>query len=234
VSEHFDHDELLDTAIAWVLGALPDDEAADFAAVLADDPHAQAEVARLQPVADALGLAVPPADPPPSLKANVMAIVEREAQLLAAAGPEADQPPRPRRRGLFARPWLAAAAVACALAIGIVIGIALSSGPGSVDHPVTGVQRWASVAGHVVQRGDDGTLELTGVPSLPAGRVYKIWLMRDGRPVGDRAFTPDPDGTVSVALRGDLDGASAVAISRETNPDVRAPTTTPVVTASLA
>jgi hypothetical protein len=72
------------------------------------------------------------------------------------------------------------------------------------------------------------------VPSLPAGRVYKIWLMRDGRPVGDRAFTPDPDGTVSVALRGDLDGASAVAISRETNPDVRAPTTTPVVTASLA
>jgi anti-sigma-K factor RskA len=233
MSERLDHDELLDTAAAWVLGALPDDEAADFAAVLADDPRARAEVAGLQPVADALGLAVPPADPPPSLKANVMAIVEREAQLLAATGPEADRPPRPGRRGLFARPWLAATAVACALAVGIAIGLVLSGGPGSVDHPVTGVQRWASVGGHVVQRGDDGALQLTGVPGLPADQVYKVWLMRDGRPVGDRAFTPDPDGTASVELRGDLDGASAVAISRETNPDVRAPTTTPVVTASL-
>jgi anti-sigma-K factor RskA len=95
VSERFDHEELRDAAAAWVLGALPDDEAAAFEAALAHSPQAQAEVARLQPVADALGLAVPPADPPPSLKANVMAIVEREAQLLAAAGPEADQPPRP-------------------------------------------------------------------------------------------------------------------------------------------
>lgn len=239
MSERFDHDELLDTAAAWVLGALPDDEAADFEAVLARSPEARAEVARLQPVADALGLAVAPADPPASLKASVMAVVEREAQLLAATGPEADRAPEPerRRRGLgrlFARRWLTATAVACALVVGIGIGIALSGGSNAVDHPVTGVQQWASVAGNVVQRGDQGELELRSVPRLRAGQVYKVWLMRDGRPVGDRAFTPDPDGTASVNLRGDLDGASAVAISRETNPDATAPTTTPVVTASLA
>jgi anti-sigma-K factor RskA len=241
VSERFDRDELLDTAAAWVLGALPEEEAAEFEAVLARSPEAQAEVARLQPVADALGQAVPPADPPPSLKANVMAIVEREAQLLAAAGPEADRPPEPERErrrgwlgGLVARPWLTATAVACALAIGIGIGVAVSSGPSTVDHPVTGVQRWASVAGNVVQSGDRGELELTGVPRLPAGQLYKVWLMRNGKPVGDRVFRPDPDGQASVNLRGDLDGASAVAISRETDPDVTAPTTTPVLTASLA
>jgi anti-sigma-K factor RskA len=242
VSERFDHDELLDTAAAWVLGALPDDEAAAFEALLATDPEAQAEVARLQPVADALGLAVPPAQPPPSLKANVMAIVEREAELLAAAGPEADRPPAPpapERRGrlarLFARPGLVAAACACALAIGIGIGLGLSSGgPDTVEHPVTGVQQWASVSGDVVQRGDHGELQLANVPRLPNGQVYKVWLMRDGKPVGDRAFTPDPDGTASVNLRGDLHGASAVAISRETDPDVTAPTTTPIVTASMA
>jgi anti-sigma-K factor RskA len=232
-------DERLDTAAAWVLGALPDDEAAAFEALLAGDPALQAEVARLQPVADALGLAVPPADPPPSLKADVMAIVEREALLLAAAGPQADRPPAPPARGrlgrLFARPGLVAVACACALAIGIAIGLAVSSaGPSTVDHPVTGVQRWASVSGVVEQRGDRGELQLAHVPELPAGQVYKVWLMRDGRPVGDRAFMPDPDGTVSVNLRGDLDGASAVAISRETDPDVTAPTTTPIVTASLA
>lgn len=240
MSERFDHDELLDTAAAWVLGALPEAEAANFAAVLANSPEAQAEVARLQPVADALGLAVPPADPSPSLKANVMAIVEREAALLAVAGPEADRPAapeRPARRGwlagLFARPWLTATAVAGALAVGIVIGVLLSSGPSAVDHPVTGVQQWATVTGKVVQHGDRGELELADVPKLPAGQVYKVWVLRDGTPVGDRAFMPDPDGGASVNLRGDLDGASAVAISRETDPDVRAPTTTPVVTASL-
>jgi hypothetical protein len=124
--------------------------------------------------------------------------------------------------------------VACALAIGIGIGVALSSGPTSVDHPVAGVQQWAPVAGNVVQKGDRAELELTGVPKLPAGQVYKVWLMRNGKPVGDRAFTPDPDGKASVNLRGDMDGASAVAISRETDPDVTAPTTTPVITASLA
>ncbi len=42
MSEHFDHSELLDTAAAWVLGALPDDEAANFEAVLANSPEAQA------------------------------------------------------------------------------------------------------------------------------------------------------------------------------------------------
>jgi anti-sigma-K factor RskA len=241
MSGRFDREDLKDTAAAWVLGALPDDEAAAFAAQLAADPDAQAEVARLQPVADALGLAVPPAQPPPSLKANVMAIVEREAALLAAAGPEADRPaaPAPERRGrlarLFARPGLVAAACACALAIGIGIGIGLSSGgPDTVQHPVAGVQRWASVTGDVVQRGDHGELQLANVPRLPTGQVYKVWLMRDGKPVGDRAFTPDPDGTAAVNLRGGLHGASAVAISRETDPDTTAPTTTPIATASLA
>ena len=213
---------------------------APFEALLATDPDAQAEVARLQPVADALGLAVPPAEPPPSLKANVMAIVQREAELLAAAGPEADRPPpaRPQRerRRWFTRSRLALTALACVVAVGIgvAIGVGVSGGPGTVDHPVTGVQQWASVTGAVQQRGGAGVVELAHVPRLPDGQVYKVWLMRNGKPVGDRAFTPDPDGEASVNLRGDLHGASAVAISRETDPDVTAPTTTPIVTASLA
>lgn len=240
MSERFDHDELRETAAAWVLGALPDDEAAAFAALLVTSPDAHAAVARLQPVADALAMAVPPAQPPASLKANVMAIVEREAELLAAAGPAADRPPeRLERRGglgrLFARPWLTATAVAGALALGIGIGIAVSSGgSGMVDHPVTGVQQWAAVTGDVEQRGDQGLVDLANLPKLPAGNVYKVWLMRNGTPVGDRAFTPDPDGTALVNLRNDMEGASALAISRETDPDVTAPTTEAVVTAPLA
>jgi len=228
-----EHDELLDTAAAWVLGALPADEAAAFEAALAGDPQLQAEVARLQGAADALALAAPAAEPPASLKANVMAIVEGEAELMAAAGPAADRPPT--RRRWFARPWLTATAVTAALAIGIGIGIAVSGGgPETVAHPVTGVQRWAAVTGSVAARGDRGVVELSNLPRLPRGEVYKVWLQRNGRMVGDRAFTPDPDGHASVDLRGGVQGVTKVAITHETDPGVAAPTSAPIVTASLA
>ena len=53
--------------------------------------------------------------PPPALKARIMAEVEREAALLAAAGPEADRPARApapaRRRTWFGLPAIVAEAI---------------------------------------------------------------------------------------------------------------------------
>ena len=42
-----------------------------------------------------LPVAVPPVSPPKELKSRVMSVVESEAELLQAAGSEADRPARP-------------------------------------------------------------------------------------------------------------------------------------------
>jgi anti-sigma factor RsiW len=75
---------------AWVLGALPEDEAERFRAHLADCAACRREVAELQIVADTLPLAAVQVAPPPELKGRIMSAVRAEADVLAAAGPEAD------------------------------------------------------------------------------------------------------------------------------------------------
>jgi anti-sigma-K factor RskA len=78
---------------AWVLGALPGDEARRFAAHLETCEICSREVAELQMVADTLPLAAPQLAPPPELRERIMAAVRAEAAVLAAAGPEADVVP---------------------------------------------------------------------------------------------------------------------------------------------
>ena len=99
--------EHIDDAAAYVLGALPDDEVEPFVAHLATcaDLPARGRRAARWP-STRCPLAAPPAAPPPELRGRIMAVVNAEAELLAAAGPEADRPPPPgaaRRAGLRER-----------------------------------------------------------------------------------------------------------------------------------
>ena len=77
---------------AYALGALEDDEAVRFQGHLAGCSDCTREVAELQPVVDRLPEAVPPAIASPALKERVMSVVRSEAELLRAAGPQADRP----------------------------------------------------------------------------------------------------------------------------------------------
>ena len=87
------HDQWEDATAAYVLGALDETERAAFEEHLAGCPACREEVDELRPAVEVLPISVEPVDPPPALKARIMAEVEREASLLAAAGPEADRPP---------------------------------------------------------------------------------------------------------------------------------------------
>jgi anti-sigma-K factor RskA len=229
------------TAAAWVLNALPDDEAAAFAAELEVNPQLRDEVARLRPVIDLLALAAPAAEPSPGLQDRIMAIVQREADLLAAAGPEADRvvavaPPRRESwlRRVLARPLIPALA-AGALAVGIGIGIVASTGggPNDVSHAVTFTAD-ARASGDLVTRGDRAEIEVAGMPSPGAGRVYQVWVMKDGKVTADNVFTVNRDGQGSVALRNDIDGAKQVLISVEPEGGSRQPTTTPIASTTLS
>src|SRR5262245_40806798 len=98
-----DHDQWTDSLGAWLLGALPEDEAAGFQRHLDECSVCRDDAAALQVAVDALPASPEPRTPPPALKARIMAVVESEAELLHAAGPESDRPQRRStdgRRGL--------------------------------------------------------------------------------------------------------------------------------------
>jgi len=218
-----DHQRWEDTAATYVLGALPDDERAQFETHLADCPACRAEVDELRVAAEALPVAPPPMLPPPELKARIMAEVEREAALLASAS----APPRRRRR--LSWPLGAVAALACAALLAAVV----LSGDGTRTVPFESALQRASARLEV--SGDRGTLVAEDLPAPPAGRVYMVWTVRPGEdPEPTSAlFTPRSDGSASASIP-DLDGVERVLVNTEPAGGSPAPTSAPVLTAELS
>lgn len=225
---------------AWVLRALDARDADGFAGHLETCAACRAEVASLQPVADTLPLAAPVAVPPPALRARIMDVVQREAELLRAAGPEADLPPRPARE----RRWYAAvlrpvplAALACTLLLAGVVGGAALSGDGGGDVRTVAaefVPRGAAAELRLSDRGAE--LEVTRMPPPSVGRVYQVWLKRDGQaPEPTHAlFNVRGDGRAVVAIPDEFRDADQLLVTSEPSGGSPAPTRPPVVTATLS
>ena len=216
------HEHWSDATGAYVLGALDDAERAAFEEHLAGCPACREEVEELMPAVRALPVSVDPVDPPPALRARIMAEVEREASLLAAAGPEADRPSPPvrRRRRLSLRvPRLVPAAVAAALlVVGVAIGVGVTQLRGAPERTVTAQVSGAS--GATVQlevNGEEGRLMARDLPAPPSGRVYQVWLKRDGHAPEPTAalFVPSRDGTATASVPGSLEDVDQVMVTDE-------------------
>ena len=82
--------------------------------------------------------------------------------------------------------------------------------------------------------GDKAVLVANDLPARPEGRVYMVWLVGpDGKPRPTSAlFTPRGDGSATASVTG-LDDADAVVINTEQSPDVTAPTSPVLMTATL-
>jgi anti-sigma-K factor RskA len=239
-----DHARWSEDIGAYLLGALPDGERADFERHLAACPECRREVEELAVAGDALPSAAPPVTPPPELKQRIMAVVDAEASLLAAAGSRADEPagtPRRERRGFFARRWsfrpaLALAASALLLAVGVAGGVLAGGGSGerTVTAQVAGAATGAQAK--LVVGKDGSQLVMTRFPQPPAGRVYQVWTLRKGQSPQPTnvLWTPLADGSATVSVPGSLDGVQNVLVSTEPRGGSAAPTTMPVVNASLS
>jgi anti-sigma factor RsiW len=227
-----EHDRFADTAGAYVLGALPDEERSAYAAHLATCTACQAEVEELNLAAAALPMAAPPMKPPPALKARIMAEVEREAALLASAG-EPRREVKPRRRRRWNLPMGAVAALACTALLAGVLGGALLFGGGGSTVPFEVERSLQAASAELEVDGDKAILVASNLPAPPEGRYYMVWLVEDGTPKPTSAlFTPRGDGSATASVTG-VEDAEAVVVNTESSPDVTAPTSDVLMTATL-
>jgi anti-sigma-K factor RskA len=237
-----DHDRWADSLASWLLGALPEDEAEGFRAHLAGCAVCREDADALRVAVDALPASAAPRTPPPALKARVMEVVEREAQLLNAAGPEADRAKAPRRRrflglsGLALRPALALPLVLLLLVLG---GGAALLGRSALDQGHRVVVARVNPELHGARASleldsDRARLVGTHLPAPPAGHVYQVWLDRGGpSPEPTSAlFSTRRDGAASVDVPGSLKGVRAVMVTDEPAGGSPKPTGRIILTAS--
>jgi len=235
------HEQWADTAGAYVLGALDDREREAFETHMAGCAACRREVEQLRVAADALPAGVPQFAPPPELKDRIMAIVNAEAELLAAAGDQADRPPAPAprraRRPVLA--WLArpAVALACALAL-IVAGVGagvLLRGDGDM-HTVVADTQAPGAQVELRMSDDSATLVARHMPPPPSGRIYQVWLKRPGRDPQPTSvlWSVDAAGSADVAVPGAMEGVESVLVTDEPEGGSRTPTKPPVISARIA
>ena len=114
--------------------------------------------------------------------------------------------------------------------IAVVLVVALSSG-GSSTRTIQ-----ASTGSAELQiTGGRGDLIVYRLPQLPAGRIYEMWVQRGNAtptPTGT-LFGVRANGSAAVGVPGSLSGVSAVMVTQEPAGGTPAPTTAPVIVASL-
>jgi hypothetical protein len=72
----------------------------------------------------------------------------------------------------------------------------------------------------------------SGLDQPPTGRAYELWMFRGQTPVSAGCFVPE-NGDVLHEVNADLSGANAMAVTVESNACPSAPTSQPVMSASI-
>lgn len=226
-------------AAAYVLGALKEQEMPGFREHLAGCAICGAEVAQLQAAADALALGVPRKLAPDGLRARIMATVHAEAELLKAAGHEADRPaPAPRQWRRRLAPALVATA---ALGVGLLVGaLAINTGSTTIRTQTQVIRAMVAVPGHnataeLRKVGSHLELVVEGMPAPPRGRIYEVWLLKQGAQAPaptDVLFSVTTHGEGAADVPGDDIGVSKVLVTDEPLGGSPKPTRNPVIIAS--
>ncbi len=217
-------------AAPYVLGALEDAE--PYREHLSACASCRAEVAELQLAANLLPGAVAPAVASEALRERVLATVRSEAQLLQAAGHEADVPPRRASRLRSRRLSLLAAGVAFAAGVAVLVAI-ISVGSSTRERVTSAVM--APVArgarASLRQRNGRGELVVADMPQPPQGKIYEIWLSRGtGAPQPtDALFGVTRAGSGSVGVPSSLHGVKEVLVTSEPLAGSSHPTSPPIL-----
>lgn len=223
---------------AWVLGALPEEEARRFAAHLEFCADCRDEVARLQAGADVLPRAVRQEVAPPVVRDRVMAVVESEASLLAAASEPVDRTAPRRARwkdwAFGVRPAVSVAVACALLALGIGAGVLAGNGDDRRETTASVTESLPSTEAVLRVENGEATLRVDGLPAPEKDRDYQVWLKPPGEdPQPTSAlFVPSTEGRATVEIPADISGLEAVLVTNEPAGGSPAPTSDPIIAAA--
>ena len=229
---HFPYEDDLS---AYLLGALPDDEARALERHLAGCERCRERERWLRGAVDLLPSSVEQMQPPPELRERLMATVREEAAPQMAR----DEPRAAARPGSGPSIWqrlfghrplavgLATAFIVVAGVAGFIIG-SNGGGGGGANGTTTVIQATTS-NGSLERRGDSGTLIVERLAPRPQ-KVYQAWIARAGeKPESAGVFDVRADGRGSVKISKGLDNADEVLVTPEPPGGSPQPTANPVL-----
>jgi anti-sigma-K factor RskA len=216
-------DQLQDQAALYLLGALKDDEQAEFEARLRENEELRAIVRELREASGDLALCVPAITPPPELKRRVLSEIALEKQSGGAT-----------RISINWLPWAIAALllVFCGWLVidrgrlqqevadlravdplAKVTLVSLASPTGELP------ETKAVVAWEPSQQG--GVLTISHLPPAGAGRDYQLWTVDANRaePISAGVIRVEPSGETRVRFKPEQNAnavkAFAISVERE-------------------
>ena len=236
------HDDLA----AYALDALETNEAERVEDHLAGCSSCTERLRWLQPAVDMLPVTVAQMDPSADLRERLMSTVRAEA---APSQPEVTPAAAARRRwfrlpdfgGLGLRPALAGFGVFLLLVAGVA-GYALNGegGTGSTSertYAVRSLEGNSLMGGELVVDGDEGSLEVHGMPPNKRDQVYQAWVRESPAEGGSikpsSVFVVSQDGTGSVGIPRGLDDAAEVMVTREPKGGSQHPSESPLISAVI-
>jgi Anti-sigma-K factor rskA len=202
------------------------------------------EVRGLQEVATSLGLAAA-AEPPPAMRERVMAAVRRTRQL----APETDHHARswrPRVTPVIAIVAAAAIVVACVLGIRLAstqgqlsaaqaqaraISRVLAAPDARILSGRTSTGGVATVVVSAVRR--DLAVTIAGLPALPDGQVYQLWLIGPPRTRSAGLLPAAVEGRAGPVLATGLVSGDKLGMTIEPAGGTSLPTTSPLMVLPL-
>ena len=235
---------------AYALDALDSPAERDrFERHLSRCPSCAAEVRGFREVATAMAFAVT-AEAPAGLRPQVLAAAARTRQL----PPEVSSDVRPQRTRstLPWLPWLSGAVALASVAVAVFFGLAQSHTQDELNQaraenqalnvvlsaPQVKVLSQVSTTGGtaiVVLAAERHALAVvtTGLPALPSGKVYQLWLIGTKKTVSAGLLPPARAGQTPAVLATGVVKGDTLGLTVEPAPGSAQPTTKPIVALPL-
>ena len=204
------------------------------------------EVRGFHEVATAMAFAAA-AEPPPELRARVLAAAARTRQL----PPEVRTHARPRRTRSWV-PWLSGVVATASIVVAVLFGFAqahtqqqlnqVQAENAAISLLLSSPQ--ATLLSHSTTKGGVATVVLVadrhelavitnGLPALPAGKVYQLWLIGKTKIVSAGLLPAATSGRTAPVLASGVVKGDTLGLTVEPAPGSAQPTTTPILALPL-